>query len=421
MFVSIPYGNQTMEAELPNEAILIEPPDVPKLLDEAEAIKFALLNPIGASRLREIAKGRKSVAIVVNDITRPCPTELMLDGIMEELEEAEIDYSNIKLIIATGNHRSNTPEEIEKMIGKKWYSKLISLNHSAYNEKELVYLGVTKMGVPIEVNRYFAEADLKIITGLISPHQGAGFSGGRKSVIPGISSFKTIRVHHSFPIRPRKPSMGWLEGNPFHEEALEGAKLVGVDFIVNVVQNHKKEIVAVVAGDLEKAHLAGVEIAKRANTVKIPALADITIVSPGGYPRDIDLHQSQKAIACAEMATKPGGTIILVAECRDGIGKFGRWLKEADSPEDVIRRFEEEGYTRDASSKEFMLARALCSHKIIVVGANIDPIDLKSMFFEVEKDLQKAVAKAIREKGKDALILVLPYASELIPLVSNLI
>ncbi|MCX8128456.1 MAG: nickel-dependent lactate racemase [Synergistetes bacterium] len=415
MLVSIPYGNKTIEAELLDKVIVIEAPDMPRLSNEMEAMKVAILNPIGTPRLREIARGKKRVAIVINDITRPCPTELMLDAIMEELEEAGINYANVKLIVATGNHRANTPGEIEQMIGKKWYSKLATINHSAYDESELVYVGMTAKGVPIEVNRHFVEADLRIITGLISPHQGAGFSGGRKSVVPGISSFKTIRVHHSFPIRPRKPSMGWLKGNPFHEEALEGAKLVGVDFMVNVVQNHRKEVVAVVAGDLEKAHLAGVEIARKANTVKISALADVTIVSPGGYPRDVDLHQSQKAIACAEMATKPGGIIILVAECKDGIGKFGRWLKEASSPEDVIKRFEEEGYTHDASSKDFMLARALCNHKIIVVGANIDPADLKSMFFEVEEDIQNAVAKAISEKGKDALILVFPHASELIP------
>ena len=175
------------------------------------------------------------------------------------------------------------------------------VHHDASDPEKNLLLGYTEGGVEVCINRSFAQAEVRIVTGCIAPHQFAGFSGGRKSVLPGIASLETIRRHHSFPIRPEAISLGLLEGNRFHKESLAAARIAKVDFILNAVENTGRELVRCVAGDLEEAWLAGVEISRKIWTVAIPERPDIVVVSPGGYPRDFDLHQSQKALGCAEM------------------------------------------------------------------------------------------------------------------------
>jgi len=184
-------------------------------------------------------------------------------------------------------------------------------------------------------------------------------------VIPGVAGLETLRVHHS-PIRPDHPAMGWIEGNPFHEEALAGARMASIDFIVNTVNDADNRVVAVVAGDLAAAHAEGVRLSRPLWHCEAE-MADIVVVSPGGYPRDIDLHQAQKSLSVAETICRPGGTLILVAEAKGGISKFASWLEEAGSPAEVVERFQREGYNREASAKAYYYAKSLMQWEIYLV------------------------------------------------------
>jgi nickel-dependent lactate racemase len=272
--------------------------------------------------------------------------------------------------------------------------------------------------LPIYINSYFAQADLKITTGLITPHQSAGFSGGRKSIIPGITGIKTISTHHSFPIRPKGPVMGIIKGNSFHEEAVAAARLVGVDFIVNVIKNYRGEVVEVVAGDLEAAHDRGVDICEKGWVRKFDSGYDVIFVSPGGYPKDIDLHQSQKAVSVGEQVVNPGGTIILIAECRKGIGKFGATLKKADSVDTVISNFYKEGFSGEGhSSKAYMFARACKKCRLLVVSS-IDPAELSDMFMTGFRSLAEA-AEAALSNYRQPKVLCIPYTGECIPVLTG--
>jgi len=413
--VRIPLGRGSIEASVPNLLAVMRPESIPGVSDPASCVGAALTDPIGCKPLAEMSRGHKDAVIVVNDITRPYPGQLLVLSIAKELARAGITDDRIPLVVAYGNHRRNTPSEIHGMFGDEVVSRFRIVHHDGGDEASLKYIRTTPGGVPLYINRVVAEASLKIVTGLITPHHSAGFSGGRKSIVPGVAGLKTLNVHHSLPIRPYEPAMGWYEGNAFHEEALFAARAIGVDFMVNTVDNADRELVAVVAGDVDLAHREGVKICERIWKVRIPEKADVVIASPGGYPRDFDLHQSQKALSCAEMAVKPGGILILCAEARDGIGKFGRWLKDAATPEDVIERYKREGYTAEASSKAFMYARAFSKHKVMIVGCRVAEQELREMFFDPKPSLDAAISAAIAEKSAGATFIVIPYASDMYP------
>lgn len=415
--VEFPFGTRKLSLELPDNADVILPVKTPGVADELAAVRQALQHPIGSDRLRDMAPGKTSVVIVINDITRPTPTETILTALMEELSAGGVLPEQVTLLIALGNHEMPTNKEIKKMTGI-WYKKLNTICHDCYNKELLSFVGKTKRGMPVYVNKYYTEASLRILTGIITPHQSAGFSGGRKSVVPGIAGIETLKTHHSFPIRPHEPVMGIIKDNSFHEEAVAAARLAGVDFIVNVIKNYNNEIVDVVAGDMEKAHLHGVEVCKNAWVRKVDKPYDVVFVSPGGYPKDIDLHQAQKAVAVAEQVTKPGGVIVLVAECSKGIGKFANILKMADSVDTVIKDFIEKGFSADHSSKAYMFARALKKHKLMVVTGGIAENELSKMFMQGFSSLTEAAAAALSINEAPS-ILCIPYSGECIPVVSD--
>ena len=255
---SLPYDQGTIQFKIPKRNLLsvIQPNDLPGVQCESKEILDALKNPLGSKTLCEIVKRKKGkVVIVVNDITRTTPTSKLVLPMLKELMKAGIKRKDITIIVATGTHRKNTTQELEKMLSSEVIRDFNVINHDSNNPKQLKLIGTTKRGIPVEINKTFYEADIKILTGTIVPHQSAGYSGGRKSVLPGIAGIKTLSIHHSYPLRMIGPAMGKIEGNHFNEEAIEAAQIAGVDFILNVVQNSKKEIVKAVAGDLIKAWL----------------------------------------------------------------------------------------------------------------------------------------------------------------------
>jgi lactate racemase len=418
MQVKLPYGKGSVEVTVPDTSIVTYPRELPRVPDVSAEIRRAMAAPIGSRPLREVAAGKPDAVVVVNDITRPAPSREMLAAILEELRFAGIPQAAVTVVIATGNHRPNTPDEIARMIGEEHAKTLRVINHACEDDSALTRISAPGVDIPIRINAHVARASVRILTGLIAPHQAAGYSGGRKSLTPGVAALETIARQHSFPIRPYDPAMGWMKGNPFHEVAITVANTVGIDFIVNVVKNCKGEVVHAVAGGLEAAHEAGVAICEQSWVTTFPRKFDVVIVTPGGFPRDIDLHQSQKAMSTAELVAAEGGVIVLLAECTDGIAKFAAWLKGAKSPQEVIERFKREGFTREHSSKAFMCARAIAKHPVIVCCSGISRADMEAMFFRPAETPQEAVDLALQMKGDGASVLVLPYAVDCVPKVT---
>jgi nickel-dependent lactate racemase len=414
MLVELPYGKGFVKVEIPNQGKIVYPRDLRGVSDVKFEIRRAMDHPIGCMPLRQLASRKSDALVVINDLTRPTPTEIMIEEILADLTAAGIREHAVSVLIACGNHRPNTMQEIEQMLGSGLSTRLRIANHFCQDEKNLTHMGETDTGLPIWVNSLVARASLKILTGLITPHQGAGYTGGRKSLIPGVAGLSTLNRHHSFPIRPYQPASGWMKGNPFHEEAVKGARMVGVDFIVNVVKNSKGEVVKAVAGELEAAHEQGVMTCEESWVTEVQRKYDIVIVSPGGYPRDINLHQSQKAMSAAETVIEENGIIVLIAECLEGTGESTEWLKLAKTPRDVIERFKREGYTREGSSKAFMCARALEKHTVIVSCSGIEKSELEQMFFRYAPSPQAAIAQALKLKGRYSSLLVMPYAGSCI-------
>lgn len=418
MQVTLPYGRGQVQIAVPDDATVTHPRELPRVPDVGAEIRRAMAAPIGCPPLRDVAAGKPDAVVVVNDITRPAPSREMLAAILGELSAAGIPGSAVTVVIATGNHRPNTPEEIARMIGEEHARRLRVLNHNCEDDAALTRIEAPGVDIPIRINAHVARASLRILTGLIAPHQAAGYSGGRKSLTPGVAALETIALQHSFPIRPYDPAMGWMRGNPFHEVAITVARTVGIDFILNVVKNCRGEVVHAVAGALEAAHEAGVAVCEESWVTPFPRRYDVVIVTPGGYPRDLDLHQSQKAMSTAEQVVAPGGVIVLLAECADGIGKFGAWMKACAGPPEVIERFKAQGFTREHSSKAFMIARAQAKGPVVACCAGIPAAELSALFFRPAQTPQAAVDQALALAGDRPSLLILPYAVDCVPKVA---
>jgi nickel-dependent lactate racemase len=415
--VRFPYGEGFVDLDLPMKPDVLMPELLPGVPDELEEVRRAMANPVGSQRLSMLAAGKSGAAIVMNDITRPSPTETMLTAILEELTAADIDRRRVTVIVANGNHLLATEEELKKMMGV-WYSRLKVVNHDCHDPSMLTYVGTTKRGLPLYVSRYFMEASLKILTGVITPHQSAGFGGGRKSVVPGIAGLETITKLHSFPIRPDGPVLGMIRGNRFHDEVVSAARIAGTDFIVNVIKNYRGQMVGAVAGELDEAHLRGVEICEKSWVRKVDKAYDVVFVSAGRFPKDVDLHQSQKGLVVAEQVTKPGGTIVLIAQCRNGIGKFGKVLKEAESVDAVIEDFLASGSSEDNKGKAYLFARCCQKHRVIVVTSGINPGEIAEMFMTGFASLSDAAQCALSAYPNPS-VLCIPYAGECIPVIDS--
>ncbi len=419
--IEVPYGHGSQSAVIPDgipvQVVDPECPPVAKTVEEL--IEEALDHPIESARLEDMISKDDKAMIIVNDQTRPGPNKEMVGAIVRRLNKAGVPDGQIHIIIATGSHRAPTDQEIDTLVGEEIHKRIPVYSHDC--KKNNVYLGTTEGGLPVYVDKMVAEASFIITTGLISPHKAAGFSGGRKSIVPGVAGIETLRIHHSLPIRPFEPALGWMEENPFHQAAVEAARLVQVKFILNAIQDPHKQNVAVVAGDLTAAHAEGVRICREHNTVECEQYGDLVIASPGGAPRDCNLYQGQKALATAEVFAKKGGdtTLILVAYAEDGIGPqlFQDWLKEANTPEEVIERFKKEGFDV-GTNKAFEYARAMTKGKLIIVSENVDPERIRAMKMEWAPDLQTAV-DMVCDKRKPEQVIVLPKAVSIIPHFKN--
>jgi nickel-dependent lactate racemase len=315
-------GKWTIDLSLPEMVRVLEMHSLEPVQDPVRAVHEAISRPIESRPLSELARGKKNACVVISDITRPVPNKIILPPTLKGLEDSGINKKDITLLISTGMHRPNLGEELESMVGRPIMEQYNIINH--YCRKPEEYREIDEIdGAPIEINKHYLDADLKILTGLIEPHFYAGYSGGRKSILPGISSFETMKFMHSYRMIDHPMVTNCvLEGNPFHEYGLRVTERAGADFIVNVVINKKRKMSGVFAGHYNHAHLAGCQLVYKHSVVPVDGLADLVITSGGGYPLDATFYQISKALICAKNILKRGGTIVVACECREGLGSF---------------------------------------------------------------------------------------------------
>ena len=413
--VWIPYGKTEVCARVPTRNFLgsIEPKEMTVVKDPKAEIERALNHPIGSQKLREIAKKGDKIVVVIDDAMRATPSHLMIIPLLNELNNAGVEDNDVTVIFGCGSHRKVSLEEAERLLGKEAINRINTLSHDSMAE-DVIFVGKTSKGTKVEVNKVFAEADVKILANDINLHYYAGYGGGRKGVLPAVSSFYTIQQNHSLLVHP-KTETGILEGNPIHEDMMEAAKLAKVDFILNIVTNSKNELVKAFAGDLEQAFLEGTKVVDDMYKIPIEQRANIVIVSAGGHPHDINLYQASKAIHNALDAVKRRGVIILVAECPEGHGNevFAEWMEKFND----LKRLEKEVKKRFVlgGHKAYYLNKALQKVTIILVSVMPDCYAVNTFKMRTASALNDALRDAFELAGKNAKIYVMPYGGETLP------
>ena len=377
-------------------------------------LRELLKNPIGCPSLRELIFQKKAskILIIVNDITRPTPYEIILPPLLDELHQIGIKKENIIFMVATGIHRSNSQEEIKEMFGENIFSAYKFINHDC-DDPRSKDLGKLKSGNKLWVDPIVSDIDIIITTGVIVPHYFAGFSGGRKSILPGISGRKTIEANHAKMVHSDSQA-GNLKGNPVHQEMQEAAEKVGVDFNINVVTNEHHEIIEIVAGELYKSWLKGVEVCKKTYLYPIKQKAKVVIASAGGYPKDINVYQAQKALNNAYQATKPRGTIILLAECSEGYGEptFENWIEEANTPDDIIKRLNKKFVL--GGHKAYSIAKLSKEVEVILISS-LPPEKVRKLFFIPMENISQTIEYIQDKYGKDFQAYILPSGNTVLP------
>lgn len=410
--VQLPYGDGKLTLEVPpgNLRQVIYPrPLTEENRSENEIIRQALDQPLASPPLRALAHQGQRVAIVTSDLTRPCPSSLLIPFILDELASAGVPDRDITIIIGTGLHRKMTPTEISAAVSPHIYQRIRTLNHDL---EDTIHLGTTRRGTPVEIFSPVVEADLRICLGVVEFHWYAGFSGGAKAVLPGCASRPSILANHALMIQPGVGA-GRIDENPLRLDLEEGCFMLGVDFILNVlIENHR--VVAAVAGDLKAAHRRGCELVAARGSIQLGSPADIVVASAGGFPKDINLFQAHKAMEHASYALRDGGHLILAAECREGFGNsiFEEWIMEASSISDVRDRFRL-GFVM-GGHKALAIANLAHRVRISLVSSLADEL-VRKAFMAPCSSPQSALDRAIGELGPNSQVLVFPFAGSTVP------
>lgn len=413
MRVHLEYGRTGIEVELPERDVVkclgYQPAE--PLSDPSAAVAECLANPIGTPPLARLAQGRRSACIAICDITRPVPNRVILPPLLTTLQNSGIPRDQILILIATGLHRPNVGDELVEMVGQEIIDNYRVENHFGCELSQHTNLGTTPRGVPVWIDSRYVEAGLKITTGLIEPHFMAGFSGGRKLICPGLAALETIKVWHGPEfLEHSNARSGCLKDNPVHEENTRIARMAGCDFIVNVVIDAKRQLLDVVAGDMEEAFHEGVKFVRRPVTDTVPEPVDIVVTTSAGYPLDTTFYQSVKGMVAALPILKPGGTIILAARMDQGIGSddFQRLFDENDTLESFMHRIVHTDYFVMDQWQLEELAKVRRQATVSVVTDGLSAEVLKRLFVEPAESVETAVADALAQHGADAKIAVIP-------------
>jgi nickel-dependent lactate racemase len=406
------FGDGVETVEAPDANVLgILTPNAMKLgKTGAEAINEALRYPIDSPTLREVVRPGEKVAIVTSDVTRPMPTHQVMPAILDELYAGGVKPEDITLVFGLGSHRRQTEAEKKKLAGDRAFQEIRCVDS---DPDDCVHFGVTSRGTQVDITRVVAEADRRVCLGNIEYHYFAGYSGGAKALMPGVSTRAAIQSNHSLMVNP-DACAGKLAGNPLREDIEEAARMVGIDFILNVVLDEHKQIVCAVAGDPVKAHRAGCRFLDQFYLKEIPERADIVLVSQGGSPKDLNLYQTQKALDNAKHAVKKGGVVILIGSCREGLGEktFEEWMTKSPSPESMIERIRRD--FRLGGHKAAAIAMVLKDADIYLVS-DLEDDFVRRIFLTPFPSAQAALDAALQKLGTDATILAMPYGGSTLP------
>jgi len=376
-----------------------------------ELVEASLDHPIGSPKLEELVKGKKNIVIISSDHTRPVPSKIITPILLRRIRSAQPD-AKIKILVATGFHRPSTKQELIDKYGQEIVDREQILMHVSTDDSAMVKIGTLPSGGECIVNRVAVEADLLLAQGFIEPHLFAGFSGGRKSVLPGIASYHTILANHCAEfINSPNTRPGILEDNPIHKDMLYAAKTAGLRFIVNVILNGEREVIASFSGDLEQAHAEGCRfLTSLASVNKVPC--EITVVTNGGYPLDQNIYQAVKGLTSAEATNKEGGVIIMIAGLADGTGGKGFYenLAQCKTPQEFLERVShvDRRHTVPDQWESQVLARILSRHHVIMVSDLIKPEIITGMHMEHAHTFDEALLRAYQLQGRDAKISVIP-------------
>lgn len=417
MKVHLAYGQGQLAVELPDgRTTVIEPSHTPGLPDERTAVLKALENPISARPLRDWIKPGDRVCIAFTDITRATPNERIIPLLLSHL--SHVPREQITLLNSLGTHRPNTQAELEKLLTPGVVRDYRVINHEPENPAALKQFGVTRDGTPALINREFAEADVRIVTGFIEPHFFAGFSGGPKGIMPGVAGLQTVMSNHGAKnIGDPKSAFGITVGNPIWEEMRDIALRVGPSFLLNVSLNERRQITGVFAGDLLAAHKVGIEFVRVSAMQKVKSPFEIVITTNSGYPLDLNLYQGVKGMSAAARIAQEGGTIILACECREGVpanSPLDQLLRSAASPEEILTRLATPGFVRPEQWQAQIQSLIQRKASVLVYSALPDEI-IRAAHLTPCHDIGGAVGERLQKLGPEARVAVLPQGPLTIP------
>ncbi len=412
MQLTLALGKRGVAVSLPDhyDTSVLEPRFAEDLPDFGEAIRAAIAAPIGTQPLRELARGKKTAAISVCDITRPAPNKLVLPAVLEALEQGGIAPSEVRILIATGLHREATPAELDEIVGADILARCQVDSHRARNLDEQTHLGRTTGGTEAYVDRRFIEADLHITLGFVEPHLMAGFSGGRKLISIGLAGERTIkRLHSPLFMRDQKAGEGSFPDNPLHRELIEIARMARHDFMIDVALTRTRGIAAVFAGEPEAAHAQAVEFVRESTLAAVEEPADLVITTSGGYPLDLTFYQAVKGVTAASHVVKPGGTILLLAECSEGLGgpEFSELVRSSSDWRTLLDELADRPVEVDQWQAE-KLAIVASKANLAFCLPEIDAADRAKLWGPSFDTPQEAVDRLLAELPAGGRVVVIP-------------
>ena len=412
--LSLPYGSGEMKVEVPTDRLLavLEPRQDTSAVDEPETLRMALEEPIGTSRLSDLVRGKSRIVLVISDVTRPCPTARILPEVYAELARGGARAEDTTIVFGVGTHRQMTPEEQRRLVGETIYDRVECVNP---DPSDMVSLGVTTRGTPVEIYRPVVEADLVIAVGGVQFHYYAGYGGGAKAVVPGVASRATIYANHAWMTRP-EAMMGKIEGNPVREDLEEAAAMVGIDFVVNVLLDGDSRITYATAGDYQAAHRRACAALDECGLTEIPQAGDIVMVSSGGYPKDINLYQAQKALINAVYAVREGGVLVWLAECREGVGHpvWEEWIASGMTPREWMERLEKEFVF--GGHKAAYMGKIMTQAEVVLVSSLPDDL-VRLSHMHPAKDARDGLSVARGLLGAQGSLIAMPHGSAVCPSV----
>ncbi len=412
MNVHLAYGRAGLDVDIPDRNLLgvLTMPHTDPVDDPVKILHALLETPMGGHPLAVVARGARSACIVVCDITRPVPNSVLLPPVLSVLQQAGVPQERTTILIATGLHRPSSPEERVQLLGEGIARSTRIVDHHARVPEEQRSLGTTRRGTPVFVDEAYCAADVKITTGFIEPHLMAGFSGGRKLIAPGCAGEETIKALHS-PTFIEHPLCreGSLEGNPLHEELLAIARMAGHDFMVNVALDADRRITGLFVGDPLEAHERGVIHVRRAVSATLPEPADIVVTTSAGYPLDLTLYQAVKGMTAAAPVLKRGGTMVIAAECAEGMGS--REFTSMATGYPSARHFLDSLQHTPVRIDQWQLeecAKVALDREVILVARGIPAADRKKLFIDSADSVEEGLRMALRRHGDDARVAVIP-------------